>query len=239
MRPYSTGGAVRRAGLGSIVDGLPSITGAILFVLVLSRTAGLAQVADNHSEARFRSLVNNASDAIIVVDNAGLIRYQTPSAERVLGREAAELHEQPIGELLEPDDEIQLQVLLATAGVTTTVEWRVRGADGTSRDMEVTAADLRGDSGVNGLVLTMRDITERKALDAELRRQALHDTLTGLPNRSLFYDRVTHALSRAARRGEEVAVLFLDLATQARQRQSRPLRGDEVLVAVAARRCRS
>src|SRR6185295_13262179 len=113
-------------------------------------------------------------------------------------------------ELLEDDDERQLNVLLATAGGTTTVEWRVRGGDGTRRDMEVIAADMRTDSGVNGFVLTMRDITERKALDAELRRQTLHDTLTGLPNRSLFYDRVTHALSRAARRGEQVAVLFLD-----------------------------
>ena len=157
------------------------------------------------------SLVTNASDAILVVDDEGFIRYQTPSAARVLGRQTTELLDRPISDLLGANDARQLGVLLATAGVTTTVEWQVHSNDGTWRDMEVTAADLRGDAGVGGLVLTMRDITDRKALDAELRRQALHDTLTGLPNRSLFHDRVTHALNRAARAQGEVGVLFLDL----------------------------
>jgi diguanylate cyclase (GGDEF)-like protein/PAS domain S-box-containing protein len=223
---------------GTVTDGVAiALTAAILFVLVLSRTAGLArEVADNRSEARFRSLVNNASDAIIVLDDAGRIRYQTPSAERVLGRAAIELHDQPIGELLGVDDERQLNVLLATTGGTTTVEWQVRGGDGVLRDMEVIAADMRTDSGVNGLVLTMRDITERKALDAELRRQTLYDTLTGLPNRSLFHDRVAHALSRTARQHEEVAVLFLDLDDfqLVNDGLGRPA-GDELLIAVAAR----
>ena len=59
-------------------------------------------------------------------------------------------------------------------------------------------------------MLTIRDITERKQLDAELRRQALHDTLTSLPNRALFLDRVGHALSRAIATAP-VVVLFLDL----------------------------
>jgi diguanylate cyclase (GGDEF)-like protein/PAS domain S-box-containing protein len=224
--------------LGTAIDAVAiTITGTILILLVLSRTAGLVrEVADSRSEARFRSLVNNASDAIIVVDSDGLIQYQTPSAERVLGREAAGLLHQPLGDLLEADDKRQLQVFLSTPSGTSTVEWRVRRGNGTTRDMEVIAADLRSDTGVNGLVLTMRDITDRKTLDVELRRQTLHDTLTGLPNRSLFHDRVTHALSRSGRQKTEIAVLFLDLDDFKLVNDSLGhAAGDELLVAVAER----
>ena len=75
-------------------------------MLVLTRTTGLArEVADKRSEARFRSLVNNASDAIVVVDDDGFIRYKTPSAERVLGRQTTELLDRPISDMLDADDD--------------------------------------------------------------------------------------------------------------------------------------
>ncbi|MEY2567315.1 MAG: hypothetical protein QOE35_1844 [Actinomycetota bacterium] len=223
---------------GNVVDSAAiAITSAVLFVLVLARTTALArEVAEKRSEARFRSLVTNASDAILVVDDQGIVRYHTPSAPRVLGRDELELLDRPFADVLATDDAGQLGLLLVTPGVTTTVEWQVGGADGVWRDMEVVAADLRGQAAVGGLVLTMRDITDRKALDAELRRQALHDTLTGLPNRSLFHDRVVHALDRAARRRAEVAVLFLDLDDFKMVNDSLGhATGDQLLVAVAAR----
>jgi diguanylate cyclase (GGDEF)-like protein/PAS domain S-box-containing protein len=224
--------------LGPITDGYAiAFAGVVLFALVLMRTTGLAhEVADTRNEARFRALFDNASDAVVVVDTVGRVKYLTPSTERVLGQEPGGMLDQPIGQLLAEDDERSLGVLLSTAGGTTTAEWQVSGADGTRRDIEVVSADLRGDPRVDGLVLTMRDISERKILDAELRRQALHDTLTGLPNKALFDDRVGHALGRADRSDGEVAVLFLDLDNFKLVNDSLGhSAGDELLVAVAVR----
>jgi diguanylate cyclase (GGDEF)-like protein/PAS domain S-box-containing protein len=224
--------------LGQIVDGYAiAAIGGLLFVLVLIRTTGLArEVADAQSEARFRALFENASDAVIVLDVSGRVKYLTPSTERVLGQDAGRMLDQPISEFLTEDDARELSVLLSTPSATRTVEWGVRRVDNTVRDMEVVAVDLRGDPRINGIVLTMRDISERKILDSELRRQALHDTLTGLPNKSLFDDRVAHALGRADRESGSVAVLFLDLDNFKMVNDSLGhTMGDELLVAVTAR----
>jgi diguanylate cyclase (GGDEF)-like protein/PAS domain S-box-containing protein len=223
---------------GEVVDGYAiALTGGILFGIVLIRTTGLArEVADTHSEARFRALFDNASDAVLVVDAGGRVKYLTPSTERVLGLEASRMLDQPIGDLLAEEDRRELSILLSTPGVTTTFEWQVRSGDNTQRDIEVVAADLRDDARIAGLVLTMRDISQRKILDSELRRQALHDTLTSLPNKSLFDDRVAHALGRADRVSGKVAVLFLDLDNFKLVNDGLGHSvGDELLVAVAAR----
>jgi diguanylate cyclase (GGDEF)-like protein len=74
----------------------------------------------------------------------------------------------------------------------------------------VGVSNLLHDAGVRGVVLNARDVSERKVLEGELRRQASQDSLTGLANRGLFADRVAHALARRQRRGT-AAVLFLDL----------------------------
>jgi diguanylate cyclase (GGDEF)-like protein/PAS domain S-box-containing protein len=223
---------------GEITDAYAiAITGAVLFGLVLMRTSGVARaVADTRNEARFQALFDNASDAVVVVDTIGRVKYLTPSTERVLGQTPGAMLGHPLGEFLATHDERELSVLLSTSGGSGTVEWKVTGADGTIRDVEVVTADLRGDARVDGVVLTMRDISERNRLDAELRRQALHDTLTGLPNKSLFDDRVAHALGRAARSGGSVAVLFLDLDNFKVVNDSLGhSAGDELLIAVSTR----
>jgi diguanylate cyclase (GGDEF)-like protein/PAS domain S-box-containing protein len=184
--------------------------GALLFGLVLVRIAGLVRgAAEERSEAKFRVLVNHTSDAVLVLDAEGRIRFQTPSAERVLGRSRDELDGELLGAFLADADRERLVVMLTNPSATATFEWRFAGEDGAWRDLEVVASDLRGDRDVDGLVLTMRDVTERKQLDNELRRQALHDALTGLPNRTLFLDRVEHAMERAQRRGGSIAILLL------------------------------
>jgi diguanylate cyclase (GGDEF)-like protein/PAS domain S-box-containing protein len=214
-----------------------AVVSAVTFALVLVRTAGLAaQVADQRGEARFRALIDNASDAIVVLDDTGCVRYLTPSTERLLGRPVDQLMRRPLAELLERRDAVQLEAVLAGATSAAALEWQLsRGADGW-RDVEVRTADLRAVRGVNGVVLTIRDITERKQLDAELRRQALHDALTGLPNRTLFLDRVGHALARVLRHDGQMAVLFLDVDDFKSVNDSLGhSAGDELLIATAAR----
>jgi diguanylate cyclase (GGDEF)-like protein len=76
--------------------------------------------------------------------------------------------------------------------------------------MEVTVTDLRSDAAVAGIVLTGRDVTDRKALEVELRHRALHDPLTGLANRDLFIERIVQALGPHPE-PETVAVVFIDL----------------------------
>jgi len=91
------------------------------------------------------------------------------------------------------------------------MELRCRHGDGTWRWLEVACTNQLDNPFVGGFVLNFRDITERKEVEAELAHQALHDSLTGLPNRALVTDRLTHALARAPRSGATVGVLFVDI----------------------------
>ena len=90
---------------------------------------------------------------------------------------------------------------------------RVRHASGAWRWFRVRGLALRGEDGsVLRIAGSQSDITERRAFEDQLTHDAFHDPLTGLPNRSLFLNRVTHCLARQSRRGElRFAVLFLDL----------------------------
>ena len=166
-------------------------------------------------EERFRALVQNASDVITVVDAAGRVTYVSPSVERVLGF-TAEAYVCGNGfEYVHPEDVDRAGEIMR--GTITdpdrerVAELRVRHADGTWRWHEVTMCNLLDVPAVQGLVVNHRDITDRKAYQDRLAHEARHDALTGLANRTAFFERLEQALARARRRHTGVAVLFVDL----------------------------
>jgi diguanylate cyclase (GGDEF)-like protein/PAS domain S-box-containing protein len=190
------------------VLGVLGVIAALTMGLLLRRTA--AQQA-----AQFRSLVHNATDLITVVDPDGTIRYQSPSADRLIGCPAEELLGTSYLDALDERDQTHLRSvfreLARSSSAEATAEYRLRHADGSWRCVESIVSNLLFDPNVRGLVLNTRDVTDRKILQDELAHQAFHDSLTGLFNRAVFRDRVDHALARGARAGQTVAVLLLDL----------------------------
>jgi diguanylate cyclase (GGDEF)-like protein/PAS domain S-box-containing protein len=209
-------------------------------LLEQAMTERLLVVDLQRSEERFRSLVQNASDGVLVLGDDGLIRYESPAVERILGRRAEDRIGRPATSNVHPDDRAIVDRLLgdveASSGADIAVEFRVRHADGSWRTLEAIAKDLLDDPAVGGVVVNYRDITERKALEEQLRHQAFHDVLTGLANRSLFRDRLGHALARATRGGRPTAVLYLDLDDfKAVNDRLGHGEGDRLLVAVSDR----
>ena len=296
-------------------------------------------------EERFRSLVQNASDTITILDADGVVRYVSPAVERMLGHRPEELTGIRMFGLVHPDDVERasgsFDEVLGKPGSSSPLEFRAPHKDGSWRHMEATLTNLLDDPGVSGVVVNARDtterneaegrlreaeeryrtlveripaivyvqepdepsrttyvspqneailgyspeecivdpdhwikimhpndrervltedrrnnesgdtfgveyrqfakdgrtvwirdegtlvrdeggqplywlgvqtdITQRKALEEELRHQAFHDLLTMLPNRALYVDRLTQALARIDRRDAMVAVLFMDL----------------------------
>ena len=157
-----------------------------------------AREAQRANEARFRSLVQRASDLTVVTDESGVIGYVSPAAEALLGYRPEDLLGLPLLNQVEADqraDVARAMVLLAEhPGLVHTIELRLRTRDGRVRLVEAVCQNLAEDPDVGGLLWNGRDVTDRRAFEDELSRQALHDPLTGLPNRVLLLNRLTEAL---------------------------------------------
>ncbi len=205
-------------GIGALVGCAIALTGVVLARQAVAERANLrlqGEQAARNSEVRFRALVQNASDVIVVVDAQNLMRYLTPSVERVLGHRGAELDGQPLTSLLHPSDVSRCLDLLAEAARLSSAagpaDWRVRQADGSWRNVEVTALSLLAEPGIEGVVVTLRDVHERKSLEDRITHLAFYDPLTGLANRALLSDRLAHSLAWARREGRSLSLLYLDL----------------------------
>ena len=154
-----------------------------------------------------RELVDSSFDAIVTFDPGGVVLSCNGAAERMFGRPAAELVGQPVTRLL-PDEHHRALAAWAQEGGSR--ELVALCDDGSRIPVDVALSRMQIDARWVGIAV-LRDISQRKAQHAELERMALHDALTGLPNRVLLNDRIAQAVNAARRSGEAMAVLLLDL----------------------------
>ncbi len=174
----------------------------------------LADGVRRTSEARYRTLETHTSDAILLVDASGIVAYASSGVARVFGVQSAAVLGHPVTRLAHAEDVARIQQLVADSAARRPVgpvEWRLWGGNGTWQEVETIAANLLDDPTVGKIVLTSRDVRERKALKQQLSQVAFHDLLTDLPNRALFRDRLDRAMATSHRTDDRTAILVLDL----------------------------
>ncbi|CAL9612329.1 aminotransferase class I/II-fold pyridoxal phosphate-dependent enzyme [Streptomyces sp. enrichment culture] len=180
--------------------------------LAMERLVLRKEIIRRENEAYFRTLVRNASDVILIVEDDDTIRYASPSAASVFG--TSDLTGQSLPGLLDPADRQRAVRELAAVRERQSRaghdHWWVRRRDGRV-EVEVRCSDFRAERTVAGLVVTLRDVTEQRRLEHELTQRAFHDALTGLPNRTLLLERIERALLRGRRESSLVCLLFIDL----------------------------
>jgi diguanylate cyclase (GGDEF)-like protein/PAS domain S-box-containing protein len=231
-----------RRALADLAGALEILAGQA--ALAVERVALTQEVARQRGEALFRTLVQDATDVILIVGDDRKIRYATPSAADIFGDVTIEgaLLVNLVAPGVRDDVDRVLDLILAlsagdvTRGVSPGYLLQIERLDGRMVVLEVRWSDLRHDATVGGLVLTLRDVTEQHQLEEELKYRAFHDSLTGLPNRSLFAREAAGALDAARAVGRTAGVLFVDLDDFKIVNDTMGHGvGDELLVAVAAR----
>lgn len=189
---------------------------------VAERTAELVRANEALFEERERALITlrSIADAVIVTDVHGHLIQLNAAGEKLLGRQSAEVLGKPLPAVLPllsevarlPVDAAFWQSILGEDIATPAEPCLLLNADGNEAVIMISAAPIRDRRGkITGSVVVLHNVTKERARIHMLAYQATHDTLTDLPNRTLFLDRLAHYLAHARRHEEKLAVVFLDL----------------------------
>ena len=196
------------------------------------------------AERRFRSLVENIGDAVMLCDLEGKVRYLSPGVKQVYGCAPEELLGRTVDDNIHPEDLPQVRrtlrnFLAQDADGLTRVRCRIRGADGTWRHTEATVTRHDAADGQDGLLFVARDVSDQVALQEELTLLTFHDGLTGLSNRAYFEERTREVLARPGQGAPHAAILFIDLDGFTAVNDSVGHASGDLLLAQAARRIRA
>lgn len=172
------------------------------------------------TDARFRALLSSLDDLVLELDENGDYRGVWTSTEELLVAPSQEMVKMPARKVLGDELSRRYRRTVRRAletGQPQVIEYRLKVQAG-MRWFQARVAPIRGITGDRTVCALVRDVTDRKLAEEErdeaerhLRHQVLHDDLTGLPNRSFFFDRLAHAMERARRRNEPLAILMMDL----------------------------
>ncbi len=224
-----------------LAAGSALLTGVALWRLAsMNRQREAARTELVASQTRLELLLANSADVIGIVDAAGVITYMSPAVESLLGRPAADYVGRTAIELADPRDQGRLRDVVAAAGDAAEggfadTDIRVRHSSGSARWVEMRISGQVEAAGIEGWVVNLREVTDRKLFEDELRRQATTDPLTGLLNRAAFNERLA-AATALVDASATPAVLFVDVDDfKAVNDTLGHGAGDELLLAVAAR----
>jgi len=180
----------------------------------------LSKEALRQSEERSHLLLHSAGEGLFGVEVTGQVTFVNPAALRMLGFAAEELLGQSVHAVIHhshedgsnyPEEDCPMYASYTQAvekHVINEVLWR---KDGSSFPVEYSSTPITKGDTVMGAVVTFRDVTDRKQAEEKIQQMAYHDSLTGLPNRKLFSDRLGIALAQAQRNQKGVALIMLDL----------------------------
>jgi diguanylate cyclase (GGDEF)-like protein/PAS domain S-box-containing protein len=179
----------------------------------------LRELADQHSlramRRRVRSAFENAPIGMAVATPAGVLTEVNPSLARLLGRPAEALLGRTLFDITAPAQRaaaLQACRALRADGGCSRQDSRFVHADGHVMDVIVHASLVADGSGrPDHVIMHVEDVSERTALQAKLEQQALHDSLTGLPNRAMILGRLEQAVAQRNRDGSCLALLFVDI----------------------------
>jgi polar amino acid transport system substrate-binding protein len=187
-----------------------------------------------------RYLAERTSDVYWTTDDQGIVTYVAPQVRQLIGRQPEELVGKPLQDFVHEGDVAEvasLQRAVLKREKMCTIAYRVKKAGGDPVWIEATVHPVYSSEGaLSGFAGAWRDIAERRRIEEAFEHQAYHDSLTGLPNRRLFEDRLTIALAQARRQRTRLALLYISMDRLNRINDTLGhATGDEVLRTIARR----